>query len=66
MINKKFFGNSVLAGWFIFSLWAGVMIVKTYGEVLGSLFPLCIMLWILIIFQGRFAIEWLINKLWRS
>lgn len=63
-MSKKYFGNTVLVLWLIFGLWAGMEVLQTYGEVLGSLFPLMLMVWVLIIFNGRFLIEAIINKLW--
>lgn len=63
-MNKKYVGNSVLVAWFIFGMWAGMEVFQSYGAVLGSLFPAYLMVWVLVIFQGRFAIEWVINKLW--
>jgi len=68
-MNKKYFGNSVLAAWLVFSLWAGMEIVLTYGEIMhnsGFNLPAFMMLWLLVIFLGRFVIEWVINKLWRN
>lgn len=65
-MSKKYFGNSVLIAAFIFGLWAGMEILQTYGEAIGPLFPAYIIGWILVVFSARFAIEWVINKLWRQ
>jgi len=65
-MNKKYFGNSVLITWLLFCLWAGVITVETQGDWLASngLFTGFILLWVLVLFLGRFAFEWVINKLW--
>ena len=68
-MNKKYFGNSVLVAWLIFGLWAGMEILELYGQTMyniGFPFVAYMIAWILVIFFGRFAIEWVINKLWRS
>lgn len=66
-MNKNYFGNSVLIAWLIFGLWAGTKIVMTYGETMHNIgfnLPAFMILWVLVIFLGRFSIEWVINKLW--
>jgi len=68
-MNKKYFGNSVLIAWLVFSIWAGMEIVLTYGEIMNNVgfnLPAFMMLWLLVIFLGRFVIEWVITKLWRN
>lgn len=68
-MNKKYVGNSVLAAWLIFGLWVGTEIVLTYGETMHNIgfnLPAYMIAWIVVIFLGRFAIEWVINKLWRT
>jgi hypothetical protein len=66
-MNKNYVGNSILIVWFLFCLWAGTTIVMTYGETMHNIgfnLPAFMLIWILVIFSGRFALEWLINKLW--
>ena len=65
-MNKENFGSFVLIAWIIFGLWAGEQILETYGESISFLFPLYMIAWISVIFFGRFAIEWIINKLWKE
>ncbi len=67
MINKKYFGNSALIAWLIFCLWAGMEILELYGQTMyniGFPFVAYMIAWMVVIFFGRYAIEWVINKLW--
>lgn len=66
---KTYVGNTILVAWAIFCIWGGVIVVSTYGEIIqnnGGNFPLFIIIWLLILFAGRFGLEWLINKMWRE
>ena len=63
-MKKANFGNFVLGLWLVFGIYAGMLILESNGELIGSLFPLYIVNWIAVVFFGRFAIEWIINKLW--
>ena len=63
-MNKKYFGNTALVVWLLFSIWVGVNILQSYGESIGAGGVAYTIAWVLVIFAGRFAIEWLINKLW--
>ncbi len=68
-MNKVFFGNSILIIWFLFGLWAGTELVVQYGERMFSAYfslPAYLIVWVLVIFLGRFYIEKVINKLWKT
>jgi len=68
MNKKAIFGNSCLVAWLVFSLWMGMELVFFYGETMQEKFPFVafLLVWVLAIFVGRFFIEWIINKLWKS
>jgi hypothetical protein len=66
---KSLVGSAILVMWLLFCLWAGTTLVIEYGEAMfltGINLPAFMLLWVLVIFLGRFAIVWLIDKLWRS
>lgn len=66
---KTYVGNTCLVVWLLFCLWVGVIIVDSQGVWLdwltgNGLFTGFILLWVLVLFLGRFSIEWVVNKLW--
>ena len=64
---KSLVGSAILVMWLLFCLWAGTTVVMTYGEAMfltGINLPAFMLLWVLVIFLGRFSIVWLIDKLW--
>lgn len=63
-MKKVNFGNFVLGLWLVFGIYAGMLILESNGELIGSLFSLYMVVWVSVVFFGRFAIEWIINKLW--
>jgi hypothetical protein len=63
--TKEITGSLILIVYLILGLWAGMEVLQSYGDALGSLFPAYLMVWVLVLFSGRFAIVWLLNKLWR-
>jgi len=63
MTRKQIIGNTILVLWSL-SMIAGAVLI--FPHVVPDLFLVFIMIWVGIIFIGRYAIEQFINYVWRA